>query len=391
MRASSHYTKIAVIHPHLEYPTGATKYLMNLLHEFTDNQNFEIILILLYAKEPLKKEISNRIRIIELNEASPKSYSFWFRLYFIRKKIQKIIEKEAPHLVISNVFPANWMTPATTKFQIPSLWICHEPSAYIYYKHLRKGLSKKMEITSSIVAPLAAQIDKQIIKRFSVIVANSQFTKKEIKKIYHQTAVTIYPGVDPYILKSSYVEPPTESYFGTISSLTRQSRLEFIFKAIKILKNRKRTKFKFFIGGDGLHKKFYMQLARKLKIDDTVIFYGYIPPKSLPSFYSNLQFVVYPRYNESFGLVPIEAMAMGRPVIACNGGGVRETIIHKHTGYLIDPFNPYTLANRIELLLKNYELVKKMGQVGLTHVKSKFTWEKAKERYKRLFNYMMHK
>jgi alpha-1,3/alpha-1,6-mannosyltransferase len=82
--------------------------------------------------------------------------------------------------------------------------------------------------------------------------------------------------------------------------------------------------------------------------------------------------VVYTPLAEHFGLVPLEAMAAGRPVIAVNNGGPTETIVHGETGWLAEP-RPAAFAEALARVLGEPEAARRMGQAGWAHVRSRFS------------------
>jgi alpha-1,3/alpha-1,6-mannosyltransferase len=82
--------------------------------------------------------------------------------------------------------------------------------------------------------------------------------------------------------------------------------------------------------------------------------------------------VVYTPLAEHFGLVPLEAMAAARPVIAVNRGGPTETIVHGETGWLADP-RPAAFADALARVLGDPDGARRMGQAGWRHVRTRFS------------------
>lgn len=80
------------------------------------------------------------------------------------------------------------------------------------------------------------------------------------------------------------------------------------------------------------------------------------------------------RYD-TFGLVPLESMACGVPVIALNVAGYRETVIDNKTGFLVD-FEPEKIAEKIMCFIQDPQLSKKMGKEGRKSVEQSWTWKK---------------
>lgn len=116
-------------------------------------------------------------------------------------------------------------------------------------------------------------------------------------------------------------------------------------------------------------------LSRTLGLEDRVVFTGAVPQNRLSLYYNAADVFVLPSYYESFGLVALEAMACGVPVIAARVGGARSFIKSGVTGYLIDRTCPEPFAQKIEVLLHNPALRKGMGRAARSHAET-MSWEK---------------
>jgi hypothetical protein len=96
--------------------------------------------------------------------------------------------------------------------------------------------------------------------------------------------------------------------------------------------------------------------------------------KELPEAYGMADIVVYPTSGEEpFGLVPLEAMASGKPIIVTRSGGLTESVVDGVTGFVIPKEDSALLANRLTALLERPELAQRMGQAGRQHVEAQFT------------------
>ncbi|OGO51316.1 MAG: hypothetical protein A2148_10420 [Chloroflexi bacterium RBG_16_68_14] len=120
------------------------------------------------------------------------------------------------------------------------------------------------------------------------------------------------------------------------------------------------------IGGDSSAREGEMahlrDLASQLGIAERVSFLGAVDHERLPLFYSAADVCVVPSFYESFGLVALEAMACGTPVVASRVGGLIGTVRDGETGYLIPWRCPEPFAERLDLLLGNEELRRAFGQ-----------------------------
>jgi D-inositol-3-phosphate glycosyltransferase len=100
--------------------------------------------------------------------------------------------------------------------------------------------------------------------------------------------------------------------------------------------------------------------------------------ETLPYYYSAAEIVVVPSYYESFGMVALEAMACGTPVVASQVGGLAFLVQDGITGYTVPVEDPQILADRLVLLLKDEHLRQQMGQHAAEEAK-KYAWQNIAE------------
>ncbi|CAH8505990.1 unnamed protein product [Schistosoma turkestanicum] len=120
-----------------------------------------------------------------------------------------------------------------------------------------------------------------------------------------------------------------------------------------------------------------VDLSQKLKLTDNVTFMRSCSSEIKPLLIASSDAVIYTPDKEHFGIVPIEAMSLSRPVIALNSGGPKETILHDTTGFLctVHPINqlPETMANYLSKFINDSELADRMGKAGCERVAEKFS------------------
>jgi len=117
-----------------------------------------------------------------------------------------------------------------------------------------------------------------------------------------------------------------------------------------------------------LHK-----LACNLNIQEAVTFLDLVKHEQLPYFYSAADVCVIPSYYESFGLVALESLACGTPIVATDVGNLKSIIRQGETGYVIKDNTPHRLANKIALLLSRPNTDIKSARLIRASV-SKFSW-----------------
>ena len=140
------------------------------------------------------------------------------------------------------------------------------------------------------------------------------------------------------------------------------------------------------IVGDGDLREKYEQEAKKLGIGEKVSFLGRLPDNRLVQIYQEADAFVLPsvKRNEAFGIVLLEAMASGLPVVASNLPGVRKVFSSGQEGFLSEPGNVIDLADKIDLILSNPDKQKAMSQAARRLVEEKYSLEKLRERIKEI-------
>ena len=125
-------------------------------------------------------------------------------------------------------------------------------------------------------------------------------------------------------------------------------------------------------------------LAEALGISDRVRFEGAVPHDELPWYYSAADLLMVPSYYESFGLVALEAMACGTPVVAARVGGLPSIVRDGETGYLVPWHCPEPFAERLEVLLAHDDLRDHMGQAAFRRAQG-MAWEGVVQRFATLY------
>lgn len=137
-----------------------------------------------------------------------------------------------------------------------------------------------------------------------------------------------------------------------------------------------------------------MQRLRKLTeqhgLSDVVLFVGAKDQTVLPTYYAAATVVVMPSDYESFGMVALEAMATGTPVIASNVGGLSYLVKDSQTGYLVPVREPETIAKRITEIVTNDALSSNMGKEAATLAKE-YAWSKIADRILDTFDEILGK
>ena len=212
------------------------------------------------------------------------------------------------------------------------------------------------------------------MKKTNLIIPISENIQKRIKKYYKKdTSNIFYPGVD----FNEYKKGEYNNYILCVSRLEGPKRVDMIIRSMDMVKNKK---IKLYIVGDGSEIEKIKNLCEKR---DNVKFIGKVEEKKLKELYSNCLAVVYCPIDEDWGLVPLEAAASEKATIGVNEGGLKETIIDGKTGFLIDNIDPQKIAEKMDYLVNNKKIAKKMGIEAKKYAK-KFDWEQILPNFEKL-------
>lgn len=144
--------------------------------------------------------------------------------------------------------------------------------------------------------------------------------------------------------------PPGCKVIGTVAKLREEKGIIYLLQsAVKVLSIFSDTCF--LIAGDGLLREELEKHSKRLGIDSKVIFAGFC--HNIPVILSIMDIVVIPSLTEGSPLALLEAMAMEKPIVATNVGGIKEILIDGETGLLVPSKNPEALAEKIFFLFNN--------------------------------------
>ena len=219
------------------------------------------------------------------------------------------------------------------------LHICysHTPMRYAWdmyfaYKeeHQIKGIKEKF---LSYVLHKIRIWDVVSSNRVDHFIANSSFVKKRISKYYRREAKVIYPPVST--CRYSLCEEKEDYYF-TASRLVPYKKIKMIVQAF--VENGKPL----VVAGSGVELKEIMDIAT-----DNIKILGHVEDEKMVELMKKAKAFVFAAY-EDFGIIPVEAMLCGTPVIAYGKGGIKNTVINEVTGILYDEQNTGSLNHAIE-------------------------------------------
>ena len=202
------------------------------------------------------------------------------------------------------------------------------------------------------------------LKNAAAVISVSNFLRSKLEELYKTDNVHVIPNfVHPRFFDKKLKQNAGPIFnFGIIGSLDKRKRVSMIVDSFQYLEDKLKQKIKIHIAGDGKERKRIERMVKLSKLENNIYLKGWVPRTEIVDFIDNMDCLLSLSALETFGISLIEAMAMGKPVISSNSGGVLDIVTPK-TGILLQEINPNTLAvamNEISLLsidsdfLRNY-------------------------------------
>jgi len=250
------------------------------------------------------------------------------------------------HDISSILFP-QWHTRYTRRWVKDRIHLAKEKAHKIIVDsvHTKKDLVRTLDVSEDSITVIYGGVGEQ----FQPI--KNQGVLNQIKKRYNIK--------DKYLLFLGTLEP--------------RKNIPGLIRAFHKIKNRFPDYQLVIAGKRGWKFQEIFKTVGELRLEDKVIFTGYLPGEDTPLLYSGAQAFVYPTLYEGFGFPPLEAMASGIPVITSNLSSLPEVV--GEAGILIDPNNIDELSRTIESVLCDENLRKGLREKGLRQA-AKFSWKR---------------
>ncbi len=235
--------------------------------------------------------------------------------------------------------------------------------------------------------------EQRLLKSVDCIVVSTSAEFAQLQWLYHADVSKVRiipPGVDvtrfypiPEDEAREFIGVKNETcmllYVGRIEPL---KGLDTLIKAIAMMRRAGVYVCLAIIGGDAAvpveaqsqEMRRIQELCHQEGLDDLVTFLGKKSQDTLPYYYSAAQAVVVPSHYESFGMVALEAMACGAPVVASEVGGLAYLVQDGVTGFTVPADDPQALAERLMLILKDRDLRKRLGQQAVEAAQA-YAWQ----------------
>lgn len=334
--------KIALVHDFLVAYGGAERVFEMLCELYPEAP----IYTLLYDEERMRGHFKGReIRTSWLGKL-PKFIQKRYRIFlpFFPAAVESLDLREFD-LVISS--SGAWSKGIITRLNTRHIAYLHSPMRYAWDYHeayLKElGVRGRRSIFTRMLMSYLRIWDKQAAERPDVLLANSYFTEDRIKKYYRREAEVIYPGALSLSYESQEAletKSSEKGYFLVVSRLTQSKKIDAVVDAFNKLG------LPLVVVGTGPEE----QRLRK-RAGDHISFKGFVPDHELVLLYRGARAIIFPS-EEDFGMVAVEALSFGVPVIALEYGGIREIVKAGETGEFFHSNAPEIIAEGVRRFLE---------------------------------------
>ena len=329
--------------------------LGNSVDIYTTDKAKDIFDPAIYANNKFYYEFKPKsINIPIIKRIKEDFYDTFFSLRVLHKKIAKDIDSKNYDIALVHI-DINTQAPFLLNFlKTKNVYFCLEPlrNGYEYSLRLKENVSYLNKVYENINRWIRKRIDLSNTLNADYILTLSLFARERIIAAYDLYPKISYLGVDEKVFRPKNIKKQKQVFF--VAEKYPIYGYDLAVKALSLIPKEIRPKLKII--------SWTKENGDRLSDEELVDIYNHsFITLSLSRF-------------DTFGLVPLESMACGVPVIVLNVAGYRETILDKNTGYLVD-FNPKEIAEKIIYLINNPKVAKKMGKSGRKWIEDKWTWE----------------
>ncbi len=314
----------------------------------------------------------------------PRDELFEFLPEFIQAFLTFQEQLETPYLLIhSNYWLSSWVgMQLCKKLSLPQVHTYHSLGAVKY----------KAIATVPLIAKTRLDVEKTCLETVSRVVATSPQEREHMRSLVSTrgnidiipcgTRIHHFGTVTQEEARHTLGITPEEKVVLYVGRFDPRKGIETLVRAVHQCRTRKTEKVRLIIGGgsrpghsDGNERDRIESIVAELGIANITQFAGRLSQDDLPTYYAAADVCVVPSHYEPFGLVTIEAMACGTPVVGSDVGGLQFTVVPEKTGLLAPPKDEAAFAAAIDRILLNPEWRNQLGQAARRRVETTFSWD----------------
>ncbi|MBD1847829.1 glycosyltransferase family 4 protein [Cyanobacteria bacterium FACHB-63] len=302
----------------------------------------------------LRVEVVGKFRVIEINRDES---SYGDNFTYLSPRIIGHLLKLRPQVIFSSSFGVWTVLALLLK---PILW----SRVIIAYE----GSSPGVDYCNSAL--------RLFVRRLMVWMADACITNSQAGKAYLIDYLNARPArvfLQPYEIPDEKTLPGSgliakdlsglqHPIFLFVGHLIPRKGLPLLLQACATLQARGYTHYTLLVVGDGSQQEELKMFCQKYDLSDRVQWLGHISYDQIGSYFKNSDVFVFPTMEDTWGVVTLEAMLLGKPVLCSKGAGTSELVAHGESGYVFPPDSANELADLMQKFLDHPELIQIMGE-----------------------------
>lgn len=350
---------------------GTELQVFGLAKEFS-KRGHEAYIIRRWHSEDIKEELIDGVHVVNIalsDRTDPFIQEFLSKL-LLSLQVRKEIKHIRPDVLVLTEIVSSYFV---SDLSIPKVYVTHNPPGNLY----------------SDISPfklfVKKLIERHVFKNCKLIIALNDKIREYVSEmgyrcLYIQNAVEI----NHYNCTNS-----EQNYILFGGRLVKIKGLEVLIEAYSMLSEEIQQKYKLVIIGEGPEKKILESLVCELRISTKVYFLDWMLSEEFIKNISNCSFFVLPSLSECMPVTLIEAMALGKPVIASDIPGSKDIVTHGYNGFLFNKNEVIELYEYMCLLSTDEELRQEMGANARKTIEEMYTFDKTASSYESIFNLLL--
>ncbi len=312
-------------------------------------------------------------------------------------------------LIHTNYWLSAWVGMQLKKIQGSQLIHTYHSLGAVKYKTINKA---------PLIANTRLEVEKNVLETAERIVATSPQEEEHMRSwVSSEGQIDIIPcgtdierfgridkaaaraklGNKAQTASNELKFSPDEKIVMYVGRFDRRKGIETLVRAIRKSKLFNSPNLKLIVAGgsrpgqsDGRERERIESIVDELGMRHVAFFPGRLSQEDLPLYYAAADVCVVPSHYEPFGLVAIEAMASGTPVVASDVGGLQFTVVSEETGLLAPPQDVEAFCSAIDRIISDSQWRDKLGQGGRKRVETKFSWDGVAHQLSDLYTEISH-
>ena len=238
------------------------------------------------------------------------------------------------------------------------------------------------------------------IKRFTlrhadVVCVNSSVTKAACVSLYQRDYTLIPMGIDVERFAEAVASTKLKKQYNLgdftilcVGRLSEEKGIIYLLQALKTLQASGKA-FKALIVGSGPLETDLRRYITDNELTKSVIMTGWVDNSELPAYYKTADIMVGPSLHEAQGLVFLEALAAGLPVITTTAGGTKDFVKNSRNGFLVEPQSPDQIVDKLTTVYNDRSLLQQLAAAAPGSVREKYSWKAVTTRYTHIFKELL--